>query len=82
LGIGTMQGKKFLVEAKGGALETLRESSQDYPLTLKIIMGSTKVVIDGAIKDPINLTGVNASLDISGLSFKFEVRQYCLMRIK
>lgn len=66
LGTGTMQGKKFLVEAKGGALETLRDSSQDYPLTLKIIMGSTKVVVDGTFKDPINLTGVNASLNITG----------------
>ncbi len=67
-GTGTMQGQKFSVEAKGGALETLRESDQDYPLALKIIMGPTEIVVDGSFKDPINLSGVNASLNISGHS--------------
>lgn len=65
-GTGTMQGQKFLVNATGGALDTLRDSSQEYPLTLKLTMGSTKILVDGTFKDPIKLTGVNASLNITG----------------
>lgn len=67
-GTGTMQKQKFLVDAIGGALDSLRDSNQDYPLKLSITMGSTKVLLNGTFKDPIKLTGVNASLDISGHS--------------
>lgn len=65
-GTGTMQGQKFSIDARGGALETLRDSSQDYPLKLNIAMGATKILVDGSFKDPINLMGVNASLNITG----------------
>ena len=65
-GSGTMQGQKFAVDARGGALNTLRNSRADYPLTLKIIMGSTSIFVDGTFKDPIKLSGVNASLKITG----------------
>jgi len=65
-GTGTMQGQKFLVDARGGALDTLRDSSQVYPLKLKIVMGSTNVLVDGTFKDPIKLSGIDASLNITG----------------
>jgi uncharacterized protein involved in outer membrane biogenesis len=65
-GTGNMQGQKFKVDAIGGALDSLRESSQEYPLKLKISMGATKILVDGTFKDPIKLSGVNASLNITG----------------
>jgi len=65
-GIGTMQGQKFSVDANGGALDTLRNSDQAYPLTLKIVMGATKIVVDGSFKDPIKLSGVDTSLSVTG----------------
>ncbi|GGY70109.1 hypothetical protein GCM10011613_13140 [Cellvibrio zantedeschiae] len=65
-GSGSMQKQKFLVEASGGSLDSLRDSSKDYPLKLQITMGATKVLVDGAFKDPVKLAGVNASLDIRG----------------
>jgi uncharacterized protein involved in outer membrane biogenesis len=67
-GTGTMQNQKFLVEATGGSLDSLRDSEQDYPLKLRISMGSTKVLFNGTFKDPVKLSGINASLDISGHS--------------
>ncbi len=67
-GSGSMQKQKFLVEATGGSLDGLRDSSNDYPLQINITMGATKVSFDGTFKDPIKLTGVNASLNISGHS--------------
>jgi len=68
VGTGTMQGQKFSVDASGGALDTLRDSTKEYPLKLKIVMGDTKVLVDGTFKDPIKISGVNASLNISGHS--------------
>jgi uncharacterized protein involved in outer membrane biogenesis len=65
-GTGTMQGQKFSIDAVGGALESLRDSSHDYPLRINIAMGATKILVDGTFKDPINLTGVNATLNIAG----------------
>jgi uncharacterized protein involved in outer membrane biogenesis len=65
-GTGTMQEQKFSVDATGGALDTLRDSSQKYPLRLKITMGATKVIVDGTFKDPIKLSGIDASLNITG----------------
>lgn len=65
-GVGTMQQQKFSIEATGGALDTLRDSNQKYPLKLKIVMGATKVLVDGTFKDPIKLSGIDASLNITG----------------
>lgn len=65
-GMGSMQKQPFTVEASGGSLETLRDSSKEFPLKLKLVMGPTEVVVNGTFKDPIKLTGVNASLKITG----------------
>ena len=65
-GNGTMQKQKFELEASGGSLDTLRDSTKEYPLRLKLEMGATKVAVNGTFKDPIKLTGVNASLKITG----------------
>lgn len=65
-GVGTMQNQKFTLSATGGSLDSLRDSSKEYPLSVKLEMGKTKVLVDGTFKDPVKLTGVNATLDISG----------------
>lgn len=65
-GTGSMQNQKFMLEAEGGSLDSLRNSTQDYPLSVKIEMGKTKVAVNGTFKDPVKLSGINASLDISG----------------
>lgn len=65
-GTGSIQDEAFELEASGESLETLRDSTRDYPLTLRITMGDTEVSVDGKFRDPIKLTGVDASLNISG----------------
>ena len=65
-GTGSIQDEAFKLEASGESLETLRDSTRDYPLTLRVTMGDTEVVVDGKFRDPIKLTGVDASLNISG----------------
>ena len=65
-GDGTLQNKPFKLDASGGSLETLRDSSADFPLQLKVVMGNTKVNIKGTFKDPIKFKGANASLKITG----------------
>lgn len=65
-GTGSIQNNNFELQASGASLEMLRDSTKDYPLTLKIVMGMTQVNIDGKFRDPIKLTGVDTSLRISG----------------
>ena len=65
-GTGSIQDNHFELQASGASLEMLRDSTRDYPLTLKIVMGATQVYIDGKFRDPIQLTGVDTSLRISG----------------
>jgi uncharacterized protein involved in outer membrane biogenesis len=65
-GTGSMQKQKFTLIAEGGSLDSLRDSNKAYPLSVKLEMGETKVLVDGTFKDPVKLTGVDASLNISG----------------
>ena len=65
-GTGSIQDEAFELEVSGESLETLRDSTRDYPLTLRVTMGDTEVVVDGSFRDPIKLTGVDASLNIAG----------------
>jgi AsmA family protein len=65
-GTGTIQKQKFAIEASGGSLDMLRDSTKEYPLAVKIVMGPTNVTVDGTFKDPIKLTGINAALKIVG----------------
>ncbi|RYY75555.1 MAG: AsmA family protein [Gammaproteobacteria bacterium] len=65
-GTGSMQNQKFTLEAQGGSLKYLRDSNKDYPLSLNLVMGQTKVSLNGVFKDPIKLRGVNASLKVTG----------------
>lgn len=65
-GTGAIQEQNFELEAAGGSLETLRDTTAPFPLYLKIVMGETEVSVDGTFQDPIKLTGVDALLKISG----------------
>jgi AsmA family protein len=65
-GKGTLQEKEFEINANGGALRLLRDSSKDFPLNVEVGMGGTQVVVKGTFRDPVNMTGINASLDVSG----------------
>jgi uncharacterized protein involved in outer membrane biogenesis len=65
-GTGSIQEQPFELEAAGDSLEALRDSTHDFPLYLKLVMGPTEIVVNGTFKDPIKLTGVDASLEVKG----------------
>ncbi len=65
-GDGLLQKQKFILDASGGSLESLRDSSKDFPLNLKLVMGPTEINVNGVFKDPVKMTGVDASLEIKG----------------
>ncbi len=65
-GKGTLQDQPFEIDAKGGSLLMLRDTSKDYPLNLNLTMGGTKISVDGTFNDPVRMTGVNTMLDLQG----------------
>lgn len=65
-GMGELQNQKFEIQASGGSLDMLRDTSQEFPLNLKLVMGPTEVLVDGTFQDPVKMTAVNASLEIKG----------------
>ncbi len=65
-GNGSLQEQKFFINASGGSLDTLRDSNKDFPLNMKLVMGPTEVLVDGTFKDPVKMTGINASLEVKG----------------
>jgi uncharacterized protein involved in outer membrane biogenesis len=65
-GNGTLQGQKFQITANGGSLAMLRNSKDPYPLELSIDMGQTHVGINGTFTDPIKMSDLDATLNLSG----------------
>ena len=65
-GDGTLQGQKFKLEANGGSLDMLQDSSKPFPLNLKLAMGATEVLVDGTFQDPVKMTGVDSTLKLKG----------------
>lgn len=65
-GQGTLQDKPFSLEAKGGSLDMLRNSTEPYPLTVNIKMGDTQIDVEGTVADPAKMEGVNAQLKLRG----------------
>lgn len=67
-GTGTLQKQTFKIEAIGGSIDNLRDTSREYPLDLDIQMGPTKVALKGTFADPVKMTGINATLNLNGNS--------------
>ena len=65
-GKGTLQNRPFSLSARGGSVDTLRGSLRDFPLVLDIMMGATKIHVDGRFEDPVKMEGIDAQLEISG----------------
>lgn len=65
-GSGSLQQQPFDIEASGASLETLRDTAVPFPLRVLLTMGATRVQVQGTFQDPIQLTGIDASLHVSG----------------
>ncbi len=50
----------------GGALLSLRDASQPYPIDLRLENGPTKVILTGTVQNPLNFAGADLKLELSG----------------
>jgi len=63
---GTYAKQPINAQFTGGALLSLRDEAQPYPLNLQVANGPTKVLLVGTIKDPLAFAGADLKLDLSG----------------
>ena len=63
---GTYAGQPVAGSLVGGALLSLRDKAQPYPIDLKLANGPTKVSLVGTIEDPLAVAGADLKLDLSG----------------
>ena len=50
----------------GGALLSLRDESQPYPIDLQVANGPTKISLVGTVKNPLSFAGANLKLNLAG----------------
>lgn len=50
----------------GGALLSLRDAANPYPVDLHLANGPTKVALTGTLQNPLNFAGANLKLEFSG----------------
>jgi uncharacterized protein involved in outer membrane biogenesis len=74
-GKGRFKGMETVLRARGGALLTLRNADQPYPIKANATLGTTKVGIDGTLLDPLHLRGqeVNFQLEGSDLALLYKI---------
>ncbi len=65
-GKGKLQDQDFTLDATGGSVALLRNSSKPFPLDMTLTMGKTSIALKGTFLDPVKLTGVDATLDLKG----------------
>lgn len=63
---GTYSGQPVTARFVGGALLSLREAANPYPVDLHIANGATKAVITGTVEDPVTFGGANLNFSVSG----------------
>ncbi len=63
---GTYAAQPINAQFTGGALLSLRDESQPYPVDLQVANGPTKVSVAGTIKDPLAFAGADLKLDLAG----------------
>ena len=63
---GTYAAQPITGEFLGGALLSLRDPSEPYPIDLHVANGPTKVALTGTVQNPLNFAGADLKLDFSG----------------
>ncbi len=63
---GTYAKQPIVAEATGGALLSLRDASQPYPIEATLANGPTKLSLKGTVQDPLSFAGADLRLDLSG----------------
>lgn len=65
-GTGTLEGRAFELSVLAGALLTLRDEDVPYPLDADLTVGPTRVQASGTLTAPLQLTGMDMELTLSG----------------
>lgn len=65
-GKGRFKGLATTVQARGGALLSLRDSEHPYPIKASAVLGDTKASIDGMLLDPLHLKGEKLNFTLAG----------------
>ncbi len=63
---GTYAKQPITAEFVGGALLSLSDTSQPYPIDLHVANGPTKVALTGTVQDPLRFAGANVKLAFAG----------------
>ncbi|MDA8252429.1 MAG: AsmA family protein [Rhodospirillales bacterium] len=63
---GTYAGQPISGQFVGGALLTLRDESNPYPIDLALANGATHVLLRGTVQDPLAFAGTNLKVNLSG----------------
>lgn len=63
---GTYAGQPIRGELLGGAVLSLREAGNPWPVRLDLANGPTQVKLEGTVQDPLHLAGANLRLDLRG----------------
>jgi uncharacterized protein involved in outer membrane biogenesis len=65
-GFGSYQGARTTIAGTGGSVLTLRSTETPYPIDLNFASGDTRITAKGTVTDPVNIAGLNISLNIEG----------------
>lgn len=63
---GTYAGQPVTGQFVGGALLSLRDAANPYPIDLHLEDGPTHVALIGTVENPLNFAGANLKLDLAG----------------
>lgn len=63
---GTYAGQKISGHLIGGALLSLREKGEPYPIDLRLADGPTRVTLVGTVQNPLAMAGADLKLALSG----------------
>ena len=65
-GKGHFKGLPTTLQARGGALLSLRSADHPYPIKASALLGTTKASIDGMLLDPLHFKGEQLNFQIAG----------------
>lgn len=61
---GQLDGRPVAIDGVFGSYEMLARSERPYPVQGSVALGQSKLVIDGSIRDPANLQGVDLAVEL------------------
>lgn len=63
---GTYAKQPITAQFTGGALLSLRDEAQPYPINLQLVNGPTKLGVTGTVRNPLDFAGADIKLDLAG----------------